>query len=70
MTPDADGGLSIAFVGAGGSGGYAHGYVLVTAVNDVAVGRSFTSWCRAVASLPAGKATLSMIRRPGGPAPR
>jgi S1-C subfamily serine protease len=47
-------------------GDYFGSGVLVTAVDGVSVGSTFTSWCRTIGALPAGWAKLTIVRRPGG----
>jgi S1-C subfamily serine protease len=51
-------------------GGYANGGVLVAAINGIAVGDTFASWCRTAGRQPAGEATLTIVRRPGASAER
>jgi serine protease Do len=46
-------------------GDYFGSGVLVTAVDGVSVGSTFTSWCRTVGALPAGWAKLTIVRRRG-----
>jgi S1-C subfamily serine protease len=50
----------------GVDGNYPGSGVLVTAVDGVSVGSTYTSWCRTVGALPAGWAKLTIVRRRGG----